>query len=157
MDQILRFVCVLEQSVHVFGRRLVRCDSTHRTRGGGKAFDAPAFRVGQVEMLLAFLDDIHIASMPDKVSEAHAKPKCGIVVVWSLRSDQKGKTGEARRSCVEGDQLPPNQQGLEVFGVPIGQSEFLRAKNMPLCVNKDCQTRVDGEFRRSLTLLSGGV
>ena len=60
-------------------------------------------RLSRNERLLAFLDDIYIASMPDKVSEAHtiveedlrpthtstsitAKPKCGIVMVWSLRA-----------------------------------------------------------------------
>ena len=71
--------------VHVFVGKRVRGDSTHRTKGGRRPFDAPAFRFGlQVEMLLVFLDDIYITSMPDRVSEAHttAKPKFGIVVSW---------------------------------------------------------------------------
>ena len=95
--------------------------------------------------------------------------------MWSLK---------ALRVVWKGDpQLPPNQQGLRVFVVPIGQPEFVhdfltqKEENMPFLFKvfyslyapfhvriiegqplfEDCQTRIDEGFHRSaMTLPYGG-
>ena len=106
-------------------------------------------RLRDNEKVMAFLDDIHIATPePDRVMEAHT------VVAEELWSHariqvQIGKTQVWNRGGIEpagmedltrvarlvkpdaivwkGDpQLLPLQQGLKVLGVPIGQPEFIR-------------------------------
>ena len=101
------------------------------------------------------LDDIYIASMPGRVSEAHTIVEeelsthahihlhHGKTKVWNRGGvEPEGIVELTRRArqvrpdavVWKGDQqLPPNQQGLRVLGVPIGQPEFvldfLEAKN----------------------------
>ena len=70
-------------------------------------------RLSGNERSLAFFDDIHIASMPGGFGSTHhcgrrafdpthtststtAKPKCGIVVVWSLRASLNCPEGQDR-------------------------------------------------------------
>ena len=104
-------------------------------------------RLSGNERLLAFFDDIYIASMPDRVSEAHTTVEeefsthahihlhHGKTKVWNRGgvepegiAELTRRARQVRRDAVawKGDQqLPPNQQGLRVLGVPIGQPEFV--------------------------------
>ena len=104
-------------------------------------------RLSGNERLLAFLDDIYIASMPDRVSEAHTIVEeelsthahihfhHGKTKVWNRGGVEPEGIAELTRRARQvrpdavvwkGDrQLPPNQQGLKVLGVPIGQPEFV--------------------------------
>ena len=125
-------------------------DTTHRTRGGRGALGQHKSLVEAQARLSGNerpLDDICIASMPDRVSEAHTIVEeelsthahihlhHGKTKVWNRGGVESEGIAEVTRRARQvrpdavvwkGDQqLPPNQQGLRVLGVPIGQTEFV--------------------------------
>ena len=100
------------------------------------------------EKLCAFLDDIYITSLPGRATEAHTVVGeelwtcAGIHLhhgknkVWNRGGVEKENIAQLTRMARlvkpdavvwKGDpELPRNQTGLRMLGVPIGQPEFVR-------------------------------
>ena len=105
-------------------------------------------RLSGDEKLCAFLDDIYITSLPGRATEAHTIVEeelwthagihlhHGKTKVWNRGGVEPENIAQLTRMARlvrpdafvwRGDpELPRNQQGLRVLGVPIGQPKFVR-------------------------------
>ena len=132
------------------------CHTEHSTRGGGGeqgdpftllhgALLAKQARLGVGEYVFAYLDDIHTVTRPARVDVAHVVVEeeswsnariylhSGKTQVWNRGgmepSGVKAMT-RAAQAVERGVAWEPNvtatQQGLKVFGIPIGHEAFLQ-------------------------------
>ena len=99
------------------------------------------------EHLFAFLDDIHTATLPDRVGAVHAclgdelRTRANIHIhggktkVWNQAGvrppicdvlERIARTNDPRARVWRGSDVPTEQQGIKVLGVPLGHDDFVR-------------------------------
>ena len=118
--------------------------------GQHRALVAANAELREGERLMAFLDDVHVSTLPDKTRDAHAAlgehlhTKAGICLhhgktkIWNAQGEKPKRIDalemEARLAQPEavvwrGDpNLPESKQGLRVLGVPVGHHSYILSK-----------------------------
>ena len=116
--------------------------------GQHKALVRAQSQMAPGEVLLVFLDDVHIVSPPGRVSTVHNVldealwSEAGIRIhqgktqIWNQAGEKPEGCGELERVAVAADptavvwrgspELPSHKSGMKVLGTPLGHADFIR-------------------------------
>ena len=104
------------------------------------------------EAVFAFLDDVYVVALPDRVRELYAAVEVALwrhahvqlnrakTRIWNAAGEEPANIGDLRP--VGGDPdwaLPRDQQGLKVLGTPLGSEAFVRN---PLVLKREAHDRL---------------
>ena len=125
-----------------FGRTpQARCTQFPKVRGVNRETPSCRFfsQSGSThrEHLLAFLDDIHMVTRPERVGAARASIRIhgGKTKIWNQSGERPricdvleriAQQNNPRARVWRGLEVPTPQQGIKVLGTPLGHTDFVR-------------------------------